>query len=697
MPGDTPMSYPFPYKTSDGLLVDNSTGPVVIPEIKTDEIIITQGVVDAMSISTATTPSRGTIRTLDDAFGIDISVQGTGKSIRLMTDDIVRTTVEDLKVTVANALEVVGAITGTTATLTSTLTVAVIRGSGTTFIANDSLQMGLTTFDNFFIDRNFAGGNFIWGYNTPKVAGEHGIQQWYNNATDRNLLLTVVSKGSSTGTDRVQITCPLVSTLVTGTAPFTVTSTTVVPNLNVSQLLGGTWDIPGNIGSTTPATGSFTTLTATTLRGSTTTANANDTLLFGISTFDNCFIDRNFAGGNFIWGWNTGKITTEHFIQQWYNNSVDRNLLMSIVSKGSVSGTDRIQITCPLVSTLVTGTAPFTIASTTVVPNLNVSQLLGGTWAIPGTIGSTTPNTGNFTVTTTTSIRGTGTTFIANDTLMIGLTTFDNCFIDRNFAGGNFIWGWNTPKVAGEHAIQQFFNNATDRQALLSIVSKGTSSGTDRVSITCPLNLSNTLNILGNNTITMIGGSSGSVNIKPNTTGSTWDFILPSSAGTTGQVLTSGAGSTCTWTTISPASVHGTWTPAISILAGPSFGGGYSITTFGKFVKNDAAVTIGFFITINYGASVTSTSFKITGLPYSLGNNGAIGYFPAGWQIAPGGSIVSAGGTTVTPLWDIYPFTDINFNYYDNTGGPAAAYFKTNGTAGSFTIWGNTTYINNDF
>ena len=63
-----------------------------------------------------------------------------------------------------------------------------------------------------------------------------------------------------------------------------------------------------------------------------------------------------------------------------------------------------------ITSTVVTGTAPFSIASTTVVPNLNVSQLLGGTWAIPGTIGATTPNTGAFTILTTTSNAAIGTT-----------------------------------------------------------------------------------------------------------------------------------------------------------------------------------------------------------------------------------------------------------------------------------------------
>ncbi len=50
-----------------------------------------------------------------------------------------------------------------------------------------------------------------------------------------------------------------------------------------------------------------------------------------------------------------------------------------------------------ITSSVSTGTAPFSVASTTVVPNLNVSQLLGGTWAIPGSIGATTRNQGAFT------------------------------------------------------------------------------------------------------------------------------------------------------------------------------------------------------------------------------------------------------------------------------------------------------------
>lgn len=73
---------------------------------------------------------------------------------------------------------------------------------------------------------------------------------------------------ATTGTFSGQI----ISTLATGTPPLVVASTTQVANLNVSQLEGATWESPGTIGSTTPNTGKFTTLNATTslaLAGST--------------------------------------------------------------------------------------------------------------------------------------------------------------------------------------------------------------------------------------------------------------------------------------------------------------------------------------------------------------------------------------------------------------------------------------------
>lgn len=58
-----------------------------------------------------------------------------------------------------------------------------------------------------------------------------------------------------------------------------------------------------------------------------------------------------------------------------------------------------------ITSTLATGTAPFVIASTTQVLNLNASQLVGATWASPAAIGTGTPAAGTFS-----SLKDTGLT-----------------------------------------------------------------------------------------------------------------------------------------------------------------------------------------------------------------------------------------------------------------------------------------------
>ena len=63
-------------------------------------------------------------------------------------------------------------------------------------------------------------------------------------------------------------------------------------------------------------------------------------------------------------------------------------------------------------STITTGTAPLTVASTTNVANLNASSLSGATFAAPGAIGSTTASSGAFT-----TLSATGVTTLAAGTL----------------------------------------------------------------------------------------------------------------------------------------------------------------------------------------------------------------------------------------------------------------------------------------
>lgn len=69
----------------------------------------------------------------------------------------------------------------------------------------------------------------------------------------------------------------ITSTLATGTAPFTVASTTNVANLNASSLSGATFAAPAAIGSGTPAAGTFTTVNASGLITPSSTAGIKGT------------------------------------------------------------------------------------------------------------------------------------------------------------------------------------------------------------------------------------------------------------------------------------------------------------------------------------------------------------------------------------------------------------------------------------
>jgi hypothetical protein len=62
-----------------------------------------------------------------------------------------------------------------------------------------------------------------------------------------------------------------------------------------------------------------------------------------------------------------------------------------------VTGNGPTSVVSQLTSTVSTGTPPLVVASQTEVTNFNANLLEGFDWASPGTIGSTAPNTGNFT------------------------------------------------------------------------------------------------------------------------------------------------------------------------------------------------------------------------------------------------------------------------------------------------------------
>jgi hypothetical protein len=88
-------------------------------------------------------------------------------------------------------------VNGTTAT-------TFLVGRNNTQNANDTLYLGDSTANrNFFLDRSGAGSTMVFGFNTTRGTGPTGMFQIYNNSTNRNLLFTVYSQGSSTGSNAI--------------------------------------------------------------------------------------------------------------------------------------------------------------------------------------------------------------------------------------------------------------------------------------------------------------------------------------------------------------------------------------------------------------------------------------------------------------------------------------------------------------
>jgi hypothetical protein len=187
---------------------------------------------------------------------------------------------------------------------------------------------------------------------------------------------------------------------------------------------------PPAIGGTTAAAGSFTTLSATgTVSGLGMTARFASPGPIGSTTastgnFTTMSASVNVGGAGFT-SWaasppsigNTaaasGAFTTLSASSTVSGTGFSTYLASPPAIGGTTASTGRFTT---VTSTQVTGAAPFTVASTTTVTNLSASFLNGATFAQPGTIGSTTPNTGAFTTLSASStVSGAGfSTYLAS-------------------------------------------------------------------------------------------------------------------------------------------------------------------------------------------------------------------------------------------------------------------------------------------
>ncbi len=88
-----------------------------------------------------------------------------------------------------------------------------------------------------------------------------------------------------------------------------------------------------------------------------------------------------------------------------------------------------LSATGQLTSTLATGTAPFVVASTTNVANLNASSLNGATFAAPGAIGGGTPSTGAFTTLSGSQTTLTGGTVTVSTPVLTATQTWNDAAV----------------------------------------------------------------------------------------------------------------------------------------------------------------------------------------------------------------------------------------------------------------------------
>ena len=247
----------------------------------------------------------------------------------------------------------------------------------------------------------------------------------------------------------------ITSTVSTGTAPFTVASTTKVSNLNVDQLDGADWAAPASIGSGTPNAGAFTTLSASGVVTSTVSTGTAPFTVASTTKVSNLNVDQ-LDGADWAAPASIGSGTPN-------------SAAFTTVSASGV-----------ITSTVSTGTAPLTIASTTKVSNLNVDLLDGADWASPSAIGTGTAAAGTFTTLTATadsSFTSTGALTISKGTTlqqpgspvvgMMRYNTTTNQF--EGYSGSSPAW-----KSIGGSALSNDTSTSSDIYPVFASATTGT-------------------------------------------------------------------------------------------------------------------------------------------------------------------------------------------------------------------------------
>lgn len=220
-----------------------------------------------------------------------------------------------------------------------------------------------------------------------------------------------------------------------------VASTGAFTTLAASSTVSGVgftarFSTPGPIGDSSASTGAFTTLAASsTVSGAGFTARFSTPGPIGDSSastgaFTTLAASSTVSGTGF-----TARFATPGPIG---NTSASTGAFTTVSASGQVT------------STVSTGTAPFVVASTTNVANLNAASLSGATFAAPGAIGGGTPSTGAFTTLTASTAGTTG-------TQVVNFSQFNPSVVASGYTllpgGLIFQWGSGTTPIGGAVAV----------------------------------------------------------------------------------------------------------------------------------------------------------------------------------------------------------------------------------------------------
>lgn len=420
-------------------------------------------------------------------------------------------------------------------------------------------------------------------------------------ATIQDSTVVIGDTGAVSGVSTLAATGQISTTQSTGTAPFAVSSTTKVSNLNADQLDGKDWTDPGTIGGTTPGAIHATslalhqssyasTISASSLTGNRTISvpdadgwiirdgNSNGDILqwkdgvpcwnqmsgdgtmdengelFLISTIPHTDLNESITGD-----WTFGDVvlgsggTTAKVGDGTTSGEMDLDIrgvlsstralrymtgasgsVFNIGISGTQSGSNAganlsfvayddssvlidmpmiinraagsdIDVTRRIDSSVSTGTAPFAVASTTKVSNLNVDQVDGADWASPGNIGTGTPGTAAF---TTASVTGQLTSTLSTGTAPFSIastTKVSNLNVDQvdggdwgspgSFTSGLLVSDDQTLKFGTDSDIRVGYDEAgddrlewTDGTNLLAYMTDAGTTGSFGVSGTAYVN-----------------------------------------------------------------------------------------------------------------------------------------------------------------------------------------------------------------